>query len=135
MFKVTTIYIRCASHLSSDPRYTLFVLPMSNMAPVYVLITGANSGIGYETVKTLLQHDQAYHIFLTALAISDAQQSVDQLQQVVPNSSSSLQPIELDITDDDSISRASDIVSRVTDRLDVLVNNAGTLVPQKADVL
>jgi len=33
-----------------------------------VLITGANSGIGYETVKCLLESSKAYHVFLDVKA-------------------------------------------------------------------
>lgn len=37
------------------------------MAPRIIIVTGGNSGIGYETVKKILQSDKAkYHVFLGA---------------------------------------------------------------------
>lgn len=40
------------------------------MTPRIIIVTGGNSGIGYETVKKILQSDKAkYHVFLGARTI------------------------------------------------------------------
>ncbi|KFY21021.1 hypothetical protein V491_03229 [Pseudogymnoascus sp. VKM F-3775] len=89
------------------------------------LITGANTGIGFETIKALLGSPNTYTILLGGRSIQKAEDAVQLAKTQFPNSASSLSAIQVDIEDDASISKAFEEVSAKYGRLDVLINNAG----------
>ncbi|TDZ38029.1 Short-chain dehydrogenase/reductase tropE [Colletotrichum spinosum] len=90
-----------------------------------VLITGANTGIGFETVKFLLQSSKTYHVLFGSRSLDKGQEAVDQLQKEFPSTSSSLELVQIDVTSDESISKLFDFVKDKHGIVDVLVNNAG----------
>ncbi|KAK5987213.1 Short-chain dehydrogenase/reductase tropE [Cladobotryum mycophilum] len=90
-----------------------------------VFITGANKGIGYETVKALFQSPKSYHVFLGTRSVANGDAAVAQLSKEVPRTSSTVEVVQIDIEDDESITRAAELVKGKTGRIDVLVNNAG----------
>lgn len=96
---------------------------MSN-SPI-TLITGANTGIGFETIKALLGSPNTYTILLGGRSIQKAEDAVQLAKTQFPNSTSTLSAIQIDIEDDASISKAFEEVSAKYGRLDVLINNAG----------
>ncbi|POR36724.1 Uncharacterized protein TPAR_03075 [Tolypocladium paradoxum] len=89
-----------------------------------VFITGANTGIGFETVKALLQSPKAYHIFLGSRTPSKGEEAIAELRKIAPQSASTLELVQVDVTDDDSINKAAELVKSKFDKLDVLINNA-----------
>lgn len=90
-----------------------------------LLITGANTGIGFEAVKALLSSKIAYHIILSGRDISKVKSAVASLEN--QSSISSLEALQLDITDDASIDAAFGAVKAKHGKIDILVNNAGEL--------
>lgn len=95
------------------------------MASKVVLITGANSGLGYEIVKALWNSKDKYSILLAGRSLERAEAAVKSIQSQESKSSSTIRAIQLDITDDESIATAFDKVSSEFGVLDILVNNAG----------
>lgn len=95
------------------------------MAHQIVLITGANTGIGYETVKALCQSSISYKIYLAGRNLQKAEDAVKLVQSEVKDTSSTVSAVQLDVTDDKSIDAAFKHVSGEVDHLDALVNNAG----------
>jgi len=81
-----------------------------------VLITGAYKNIGFETAKQLL--DLGYFVFLGARDLKKAEEPVSRLN------SANVQPLQIDITDEQSIDNAKKHIQSVTKTLDVLINNA-----------
>lgn len=99
--------------------------PELMVARKIVLVTGANRGIGYETVKVLLESDQSYHVFLGSRSLVGGRKAVEQLQQECYGLPNTVEVLQLDVSDDSSILSAVDTVKMRTHRIDVLVNNAG----------
>jgi NAD(P)-dependent dehydrogenase (short-subunit alcohol dehydrogenase family) len=97
---------------------------MMNSVPI-ILITGANTGLGFETIKALLRSSNIYTVLLGGRSIQKAEDAVQTAKSQFPNSQSSLSAIQVDIEDDASIANAYDEVSTKYGRVDVLINNAG----------
>ena len=90
---------------------------LSNDAPVS-LVTGANKGIGLETVRRLIE---AGHVVYLASRDSERGSAA-----AVPFGA---RFVQLDVTSDESVALAADRVREDVGRLDVLVNNAGITGP------
>jgi NAD(P)-dependent dehydrogenase (short-subunit alcohol dehydrogenase family) len=90
-----------------------------------ILITGANTGLGFETVKSLCQSPKAYTILLGGRSIDKANAAAKETQAEFPKSPSVITTVQVDIEDDNSISQAFEHVAIQYGRLDVLINNAG----------
>lgn len=78
-----------------------------------VLITGASSGIGKATAKLLLKH--GYKVYAGARRVENLKELEYLSARIMP----------LDVTEEDSLRKAVEMVMEAEGRLDVLVNNAG----------
>ncbi len=87
------------------------------------LVTGANSGIGYETTRALADHGA--HVILACRDEEKARQARDKLESELERSS--LELLHLDLADLISVRRAADEVLSGHARLDIVVNNAGVM--------
>ncbi|KAJ5964491.1 uncharacterized protein N7479_004367 [Penicillium vulpinum] len=93
------------------------------MTSKIIVITGANTGIGLETVKALYQSDQHYHILLGGRSLEKAQQACrDVTTEAIQ---STVEPFLVDIESDESIEAAFNQIAAKYDRIDCLINNAG----------
>ena len=77
------------------------------------LVTGASSGIGEETARTL--HKLGYTVYAAA-------RRTDRLEQLTPIG---IHALAMDVTDDESMTSGIEKIIAETGRIDVLVNNAG----------
>jgi NAD(P)-dependent dehydrogenase (short-subunit alcohol dehydrogenase family) len=93
-----------------------------------VLITGGNTGIGYESVKALYASSQPHTILMGSRSLEKANDAISKLKGEVPESKSNVVPIQIDIEDDVSIENAFKETESKYGRLDSLVNNAGAYV-------
>ena len=92
----------------------------------FVLVTGANDGIGYEAVKALLESDKAkYHVFVGSRSLEKGRLAIERLHEEVPNTNNTVELIQVDVTSDESIQKAFEKFEANPGRLDALVNNAG----------
>lgn len=90
-----------------------------------VLVTGANTGLGYEIVKALYNSDKAYDVIVGGRSLNKAEEATDGIKKEFPSSRNKLWPMQIDIEDDESVQRIFNDVQTQFGRLDALVNNAG----------
>ena len=89
-----------------------------------ILVTGSTSGFGRLTVETLAR--QGYRVFagMRAAAGKNAP-AAEELRALAQREQLALHLVEIDVTDDASVEQAIKAISEATDRLDVVINNAG----------
>ncbi|NER35936.1 MAG: SDR family NAD(P)-dependent oxidoreductase [Oscillatoria sp. SIO1A7] len=83
------------------------------MSKKTVLVTGASSGIGKETAKTLIR--EGYTVYTAARRI-ERMEDLFELGGI---------PIKMDITKDDEVVAAVEQIQRECGGVDILINNAG----------
>jgi len=81
--------------------------------PKVILITGASSGIGYDTAAALAQ--QGHKVYAAARRV----------EKMEPLRQHGAMPIRMDVTDRASIEEGLKTVMEAEGRIDVLINNAG----------
>ena len=90
-----------------------------------ILVTGGNTGIGYETVKALYASTRPSLIFMGSRSLEKAHIAISTLKSELADSSNEVLPLQIDIEDDKSIENAFEEVKGKWGRVDTLVNNAG----------
>jgi NAD(P)-dependent dehydrogenase (short-subunit alcohol dehydrogenase family) len=85
-------------------------------------VTGANKGIGREVAQQLAR--KGFHVFVGARNRAAGREATDEIAKQGVKATF----IELDVADNASVKAAVRAFSKITDRLDVLVNNAGIVV-------
>ncbi|GCE05070.1 SDR family oxidoreductase [Dictyobacter aurantiacus] len=83
------------------------------------LITGANKSIGFETARRLGQ--QGIHVIIGARDITRGKEAVHKLAALEIEATF----VQLDVTDEESITRAAQTLEKRFGHLDILINNAG----------
>lgn len=104
-------------------------------SPRIVFITGGNNGIGYETVKALLQSPKPYHILLGSRSVEKGRSAIDTLRKECSATSNTVETVQVDISNDESIEKAFKQVQTNPGHIDILVNNAGTYKPKRHHLL
>jgi NAD(P)-dependent dehydrogenase (short-subunit alcohol dehydrogenase family) len=90
------------------------------------LVTGANAGIGFEATKILAA--RGAHVILACRDADRAEVAMNRIRVDVPKAELSFQP--LDLADLDQMRDAAKAVL-AGPRIDVLINNAGVMIPPK----
>ena len=94
------------------------------------LITGANSGLGFEATKVLSKKEA--HIIMTARNLQKGNEALEAIKKENPNAKLDL--MQLDLADFYSIRNFSNEFHSKYSKLDVLVNNTGVMNPPKREV-
>ncbi|KAK9696526.1 short chain dehydrogenase [Popillia japonica] len=89
------------------------------------LITGANTGIGYETARSLSRH--GCNIIFACRNINSANEAIKNIRNEKPDSSNTLDAIELDLQSLRSVINVANTVNEKYKRIDILILNAGVL--------
>ena len=89
------------------------------------VITGANSGLGFETARVLAEHGAS--VVLAGRDPGRTSAAADQIRSAVPEAE--LHTAELDLASLESVRNAAADLSARFPRLDLLINNAGIMMP------
>ncbi|KAK0649615.1 hypothetical protein B0T16DRAFT_410447 [Cercophora newfieldiana] len=89
-----------------------------------ILVTGGNSGLGKQSILELAKHEPAL-IWLAARSESRAQAAIDDILKTVPTAT--IKPLDLDLASFPSVKAAAARVLAASDRLDILMLNAGIM--------
>lgn len=91
-----------------------------------IVVTGSSNGIGYLTVLTLAR--DGHQVFATMRSPEDKNsQKKNELLEIARKEDLAIEVVELDVTSEDSVSKAVDQIIKSTGNIDVLVNNAGVM--------
>jgi NAD(P)-dependent dehydrogenase (short-subunit alcohol dehydrogenase family) len=88
---------------------------MQSVQNKIALVTGANTGVGFQIAKALIEND--YIVFLGSRDLAKGQEATSKLNR-------NAIAIELDVTKQNTINAARDEIKQKFGRLDLLVNNA-----------
>ncbi|KAI3606338.1 short chain dehydrogenase, partial [Moniliophthora roreri] len=95
--------------------------------------TGSNTGIGYELVRLLAS--KGHTVYLSSRNEQSGQNAVKKLKE---EHSLNVKYVRLDVTDEQSVTSAKDIIEEAEGKLDALVNNAGIVIfssmPSQLDI-
>tara|TARA_Y100001968_G_C19356778_1_gene717614 strand:+ start:256 stop:1197 length:942 start_codon:yes stop_codon:yes gene_type:complete len=92
-----------------------------------VLITGANSGIGFETAKALLKRGAS--VILGCRSIHNAEKAQQELRKITNYGNIDL--LEIDLSDLEKVEIAGEQILGNYQNLGILFNNAGVMAPPK----
>ncbi|RAK75931.1 NAD(P)-binding protein [Aspergillus fijiensis CBS 313.89] len=112
----------------SDFFYTQFFLripqPSASFTNKTIIVTGANGGLGRETVKHLI-HLGAEKVIFACRSRSRGQQAKREIEAQLNCKTNLVDVRELDLESPASIKRFAEWAARSLPRVDVLINNAG----------
>ncbi|EEB91265.1 hypothetical protein MPER_10406, partial [Moniliophthora perniciosa FA553] len=88
-----------------------------------ILVTGSNTGIGYELVRLLAS--KGHTVYLPSRNEQSGQDAVKKLKE---EHNLNVKYVQLDVTNDQSVTSARNIIEKAEGKLDVLVHNAGIVI-------
>ena len=92
------------------------------------VITGANTGLGYETALALADHGA--HVVLAVRNLDKGNDAANRIRAASPNAVVAVQ--QLDLTSLENVRKAADELRATFPRIDLLINNAGVMYTDKA---
>lgn len=91
-----------------------------------IVVTGANTGIGYDAARVLAE--RGARVLLACRSEDKATDAMERIKAVAAEAD--LKWIPLDLTNLESVKASAEMISE-EEKLDVLINNAGVMVPPK----
>ncbi len=89
------------------------------------IVTGANTGIGYEAALALAE--KGAHVVLACRSESKGREAADRIETAIPMGSVEL--MLLDLSSLDSVRQFAESFDSSYEKLDLLINNAGVMMP------
>ncbi|WP_316828654.1 oxidoreductase [Pedobacter miscanthi] len=98
---------------------------INNQSGRTFLVTGANSGIGYETTKAL--YEAGAHIIMACRDMDRAEEAAKSINS--KNGTGSLEIAQLNLANLNAIKDFAEQIIKKHNKIDVLINNAGVMIP------
>lgn len=90
-----------------------------------IIVTGANTGLGFETTMTLVK--KGAKVIMACRNLNKANAAKEKIINKVPQAD--LEVLEIDLSSLESVRNFAKQFQEKYDRLDVLINNAGVMMP------
>ena len=101
---------------------------IEDQAEKVFLITGANSGLGYETSKFLIEKGAT--VIMCCRDLVKGEEAKQELLKF--NFPGNIELLKLDLSDFKQVRNSAESIKKRFNSLDVLINNAGVMAPPKA---
>ena len=98
---------------------------LSDQTGRVAIVTGANSGIGFETARVLAEKGAT--VVMACRNLVKTNPKADEIREAHPEAT--VEVMELDLSDLESVRRFADAFRAKHSRLDLPINNAGIMVP------
>lgn len=108
----------------TSPGVNFTAKDIPSLAGKVIIVTGGNVGLGLASVLDLARHEPK-EIWLTARSADKASAAIKTIKDQVPNAN--IKPFEMDLSSFASIKAAAARFTEASDRLDVLLLNAGCM--------
>ncbi|KAK0761492.1 hypothetical protein N5P37_006444 [Trichoderma harzianum] len=113
---------------SKEPEFSENDIP--DLSGYVAIVTGGNSGIGYETANQLALHNA--RVYIASRSQERVNQAIGQMSQAAMGKTLDLHFLQIDLQDLKSVKAAAKHFLTLETRLDILINNAGVMtVPFK----
>jgi NAD(P)-dependent dehydrogenase (short-subunit alcohol dehydrogenase family) len=96
-----------------------------SLAGKVILVTGGNAGLGKQSVLEFARYGKPAKIFLASRSLEKAEAAIEDIKKTVPDAN--IVPLQLDLASFDSIKSAAKSFIQQSDRLDILMLNAGIM--------
>lgn len=93
------------------------------MKPKNIVVTGGNSGVGYETVRGL--YEEGHNVIFGSRSVGKNQEAVN---EITKKAGGSVISFPLDLSVRKSVEEFAKNVQSKFDHIDILVNNAGLIM-------
>lgn len=107
---------------------------MENTVEKVLVVTGANKGIGFSIIDSLLkQKISDYKIILCSRTVKNGEETVVKLKEKYGDLVKNVNVVELDITNETSTQKFVEVIKkRYNSKITCLVNNAGVAMKEEA---
>lgn len=92
-----------------------------------IIVTGGYAGVGFELTKALYAKNAT--VYIAGRSVKKAAMAIADIEDEVSRSDGRMEFLKLDLADLSSIKKTADEFLKRERRLDVLVNNAGVMIP------
>tara|TARA_R100000908_G_scaffold21968_1_gene8752 strand:+ start:49404 stop:50417 length:1014 start_codon:yes stop_codon:yes gene_type:complete len=92
-----------------------------------IIVTGANSGLGFGTTRELAR--KGGKVIMAVRSLDRGASAKEDIEKEIP--SAQLELMELDLASLESVKSFASDFSQKYDRLDILINNAGLMMPEE----
>lgn len=90
-----------------------------------IIVTGANSGIGFQTALAL--YGKEVHVIVACRSLQNAEDAINEIKK--QDGEGTLEPGLIDLSSLQSVKQFADDFKQNHTKLDILVNNAGVIIP------
>ena len=98
---------------------------ISDLSGKTIVVTGGSSGLGKESVLQLVKHNPD-KVYLAARTSKRGNAAIEEIEKEVPSAKGRIHYLELDMASFASVKQAADRIVSENNRIDILMNNAGT---------
>ncbi|KAL3421161.1 putative short-chain dehydrogenase [Phlyctema vagabunda] len=109
------------------PKATFTEQNLADQTGKVFIVTGSSTGVGKALAEILYSHNAK--IYIAARSEERSQAAIESIKSKFPNSKGALAFLHLDLGDLSTIKKSAEDFLGKEDRLDVLWNNAGVMVP------